>query len=155
MGLYPDVSVIARLLPQFDDDMIKGVWAKCPMCGAGIERLLLKYGKPFPCPECKELLFVPLHAGIFAIVGGLVSGSLAYAFGARGTLLVVITCLLVLPGLMVFSGLWTLFVPPTLRPFNGDPDHKPNQDSSPDFPAEGRGQTSGGHAKDGQTRHTN
>jgi hypothetical protein len=134
---------------------MKSAWAECPVCGAGIERVLLKYGKPFPCPACKKPLFVLLHAGVFAIVGGLASGFLAYAFGARGAWLVVITCLLVLPGLMLFSGLWTLLVRPTLKPFNSNPDQKPNYDSGLDFPAQDIGETYGAHAKDGQTRQTN
>lgn len=134
---------------------MKRAWAKCPVCGAGIGRVLLKYGKPFPCPECKEPLFVPLHAGVFAIVGGLLSGLLVYAFGARGAWLVVITGLLVLPGLMVLSGLRTLFVRPTLRPFNTGPNYKPNYDSGLDPPAQHRGGISGRHAKDAQARRTN
>lgn len=127
-------------------------WAKCPLCGAGIKRFCLKYGKPFPCPECKELLFVPLHTGVFAIVGGLTAGFLVYALGARGAWLVVITCLLIVPGLMAFSGLWTLVVPPSLKAFDSDPDHNHLMRDLPDL---GRGEISGGHTKEEKTTHTN
>jgi hypothetical protein len=134
---------------------MKEFWAKCPLCGAGIKRVLLKYGKPFPCPECKRLLFAPLHAGAFAIVGGLAAGLLVYALGARGWWLVVITCLLIVPGLMVFSGLWTLFVPPSLRPFTSDPDHNPNGLVRHDLPDRERDETAGGHTEEEQTARTN
>lgn len=100
---------------------MKGAWAKCPVCGAGVKRACLKFGKPFPCPACKQLLVAPLYPGPAALVGGAAFGLLAYAFGARGAWLVLATCLLVLPGLMVCAALWTLFVPPALKPFSSDP----------------------------------
>ena len=100
---------------------MKNPWAKCPLCGGGIKRACLKFGKPFPCPACKQLLVAPVYTGAYAVAGSIGSCLLAYAFGLRGAWLVVATCLLLLPGLFVSGFLWTLFVPPSLKPFSKDP----------------------------------
>lgn len=96
--------------------MVRNTWAECPLCGAGIKRACLKYGKPFPCPECQRLLVAPLHTVPAALIGGAASGSLAYMFGARGLWLVLITWALLIPGLFACAFFWTLFVPPSLKP---------------------------------------
>jgi hypothetical protein len=131
---------------------MKGAWAKCPLCGAGIKRSCLKYGKPFPCPECQRLLVAPLHPGMAALVGGTALGLFAYALGARGTWLVVATCLLVLPGLMACAFLWTLFVPPSLRPSNSDPAGQTAHDAAPGHCDAARRETTGEYDLDRRSK---
>jgi hypothetical protein len=123
---------------------MKNAWAECPLCGAGIKRACLKYGKPFPCPECRQLLVAPDLTVPYALVGGVGSCLLAYAFGARGAWLLVITCLLLVPGLFVCAFLWPLFVPPSLKPFSSDSVGQPHHDATSGFSGDDQDETSHG-----------
>jgi hypothetical protein len=134
---------------------MKGAWAKCPLCGAGIKRSCLRYDKPFPCPECRQLLVAPVYTVAYALAGGVGSCLLAYAFGARGAWLLVATCLLLLPGLFVCGFLWTLFVPPSLRPFNSKPSRQVAHDAIPDQFDTARHGATGDCAVDRRSKRSN
>jgi hypothetical protein len=132
------------------DEIVRNTWTNCPLCGAGIKRACLKYGKPFPCPACRRSLVAPLHPGMAALVGGAAFGLLAYALGARGTWLVVATCLLLLPGLMASAFVWTLFVPPSLRPLSSDSVAQAPRQAT-DYSEGDGGETTASHMQNRQT----
>src|SRR6266576_178825 len=88
-----------------------------PRCRSTFDINQVDFETPFRSPVCDEYIYVPRRYLIFSACRSLlISGTLCFALGARGTTLVLLTLLAWLPiGFVILF--WTRhFAPPKLKP---------------------------------------
>jgi hypothetical protein len=70
----------------------------CPACEHEIRRDKLNFLRPFPCPSCQRLLYIPpYYKPIPGIGAALLSLTLGYSFGIRDVSLILFVIVLWFP----------------------------------------------------------